>query len=68
MTKWEKLAKTKGLEPFVKAGLDWAYKYYNRMDHTKAYVVAMCKQIYLLTQRKLISICSSEPSDTHELD
>lgn len=47
MTKWEKLADehTK-LKPFVQPGLDWTYKYYDRMDQTRAYVVAMCKRIY----------------------
>lgn len=45
MTKWEKLGKGNlSLSPMVNAGLKSAYKYYNRMDHTKAYVVAMCKQ------------------------
>lgn len=55
MTRWEKLAKEHPtLEQTVRAGLDWAYKYYKRMDGTKAYVVAMCQQIYLLTRQKLI--------------
>lgn len=46
MTKWEKLAADHArLKPIVQPGLDWAYKYYSRMDETKAYVVAMCKQI-----------------------
>jgi hypothetical protein len=43
MTKWEKLAINPRLKPIVNAGLEWAYKYYELMDHTKAYVVAMCK-------------------------
>jgi hypothetical protein len=43
MTKWEKLAKNPRSKPIVDAGLEWAYKYYERMDRTKAYVVAMCK-------------------------
>jgi hypothetical protein len=46
MTKWEKLANRVKMKPIVQPGLDWAYKYYTRMDETKAYVVAMCKQIF----------------------
>jgi hypothetical protein len=46
MTKWEMLANQNKLKPIVQPGLDWAYKYYTRMDETKAYVVAMCKQIF----------------------
>ncbi len=46
MMKWEKLAAEHAkLRPIVQPGLDWAYKYYSQMDETKAYVVAMCKQI-----------------------
>lgn len=44
MTKWEKLAEGRSnLSPMVKEGLVSAYKYYDRMDQTRAYVVAMCK-------------------------
>lgn len=69
MTTWEKLAmKNPKLKPIVQAGLEWAYKYYNRMDHTKAYVVAMCKQIYFLIGPKLTFPCSAKPCGTHELD
>jgi len=44
MMKWEKLtinphSKTDCLMP----GLEWAYKYYEHIDHTKVYVIAMCK-------------------------
>jgi hypothetical protein len=43
MTQWENLAKDMPkLKPYIQPGLDSAYKYYNRMDDTKAYVVAMC--------------------------
>jgi hypothetical protein len=42
MSRWEELAKE---EPrlciFVEEGLTWARKYYQRMDHTIAFVVAM---------------------------
>jgi hypothetical protein len=44
MTKWEKLANEHPrLKPIIQVGLEWTYKYYDRMDQTKAYVVAMCK-------------------------
>jgi hypothetical protein len=44
MTSWEKLAeKNKHLAPAIKVGLSFAYKYYTKMDHTSAYVVAMCE-------------------------
>lgn len=44
LTKWEKLATVKPwLKPYIDEGLSWAYKYYQRMDLTKAYVIAMCK-------------------------
>jgi hypothetical protein len=69
MTKWEQLAKQHAkLEPIIEPGLNWAYKYYNRMDDTKAYVIAMCmQQIYLLTGKRIF-ICSSEPGDAYRLD
>jgi hypothetical protein len=45
MTKWEKLAEEHPrLKLIIREGLEWAYKYYDRMDHTKAYIVAMCKR------------------------
>jgi len=44
MSAWEKLAKgNQRLEKFIQPGLDWAYKYYDRMDCTRAYVITMCK-------------------------
>ena len=44
MTKWEKLGvECPRLKPFIQPGLDWAYKYYKRMDRTTAYIIAMCK-------------------------
>jgi hypothetical protein len=50
MTKWEKLKRGNlSLSAMVNAGLASAYKYYDRMDHTKAYVVAMCKQADSIT-------------------
>jgi hypothetical protein len=45
MTKWEKIKKgAMCLKPLVEAGLEKAFKYYDRMDGTKAYAIAMCKQ------------------------
>jgi hypothetical protein len=42
MSRWEKI---KGdhprLEPLVQPGLDWTYKYYERMDRTRAYIITM---------------------------
>ena len=44
MTTWEQLRdEHPHLSPMITRGLEWAYKYYGRMDHTRAYVVAMCK-------------------------
>lgn len=44
MTRWEKLCEEHPhLAPFIQPGLDWAYNYYNRMDCTTAYIVAMCE-------------------------
>jgi hypothetical protein len=31
------------LKPWVDIGIQWATKYYIRMDDTNAYVIAMCK-------------------------
>jgi hypothetical protein len=44
MTRWEKLrAKFPLLKPWIDVGLQWAEKYYKRMDDTDAYVIAMCE-------------------------
>jgi hypothetical protein len=44
MTRWERLKKEKPhLAPFINKGLDLAYKYYDRMDRTQGYIIAMCK-------------------------
>jgi len=43
MTAWENLANgTPRLQPYLSVGLEWAKKYYVRMDNTRAYIVAMC--------------------------
>jgi hypothetical protein len=42
MTSWEQLSsKNPRLKPLVQPGLDLAYKYYDRMDRTASYVIAM---------------------------
>ena len=44
MTRWEKLhAKFPLLKPWIDVGLQWAEKYYKRMDNTDAYIIAMCE-------------------------
>ena len=44
MTRWEKLRTTYlELKPWVDIGLEWAKKYYNCMDNTDTYMVAMCE-------------------------
>jgi len=44
MTNWEKLSdKNPHLSGPIKTGLKFANKYYNKMDNTRAYVIAMCK-------------------------
>lgn len=44
MTRWEKLAEMQPhLSPAINAGLSIANKYYNKMDDTHAYIVAMCE-------------------------
>jgi hypothetical protein len=49
MTRWEKIIQQHPrLERLVRPGLDWTYKYYDRMDRTRAYFIAMCQQIHLL--------------------
>ena len=44
MTAWETLGeKHSRLAPFTQVGVEWAVKYYERMDLLKAYIVAMGK-------------------------
>jgi hypothetical protein len=49
MSAWERLVKGSHtrLRTYAQPGLDWAYKYYARMDRTRAYVVTMRKSLYL---------------------
>ncbi len=51
MTEWEKIASQhEELWPWAEIGLQWAKKYYIRMDDTDAYVITMCQSLnqYLL--------------------
>ena len=41
MSKWEEMQKVSRLKQLVQPGLDWAYKYYRRMDRTQAYIITM---------------------------
>jgi hypothetical protein len=44
MLGWENLTKNEPcLELWIRVGLQWARKYYTRMDDTNAYVFAMCE-------------------------
>ena len=36
------------LKPILDEGLAWATTYYSKMDHTKAYIIAMCKSRLVL--------------------
>ena len=50
MTRWEKLATDMpNLKKYIQPGLDAAYEYYTCMDKTKAYVIAMCKFISIVS-------------------
>jgi hypothetical protein len=70
MSAWERF--TKGhharLKTFTQPGLDCAYKYYARMDHTRAYVVTMCKCLCRPQIIRLSVICSPEPCHTYDVD
>lgn len=47
LTGWEKLSqKKKHLAPFIQCGLNRAKEYYNRLDMSNAYIVAMCKLFF----------------------
>jgi len=42
MTSWEEITwKHPRLKQLIDPGLQWAFKYYNRMDRTRAYIIAM---------------------------
>lgn len=41
MTRWETMSQHPNLETIIAPGLEWAAKYYKRMDRTRAYIIAM---------------------------
>jgi hypothetical protein len=44
MTAWEHFSeKDARLSKWTSVGIEWAVKYYNKMDETHAYVIAMCE-------------------------
>ena len=55
------------LRPITDVGIKWATKYYQRMDDSWAYAIAMCKlpQIYISAMLKLLSY---QPCNTFLLD
>jgi hypothetical protein len=58
MTSLEDLGDQNGeLKPITDVGIQWATKYYERMDHSRAYAIAMCKssQIYISVVLTLFS-------------
>jgi hypothetical protein len=42
MTRWENMSQVSNLKSTIAPGLEWAAKYYSRMDRTRAYIIAMC--------------------------
>jgi hypothetical protein len=54
MTAWERFRDThKETKIWVDVGLFWAGKYYNRMDSTQAYIMAMCELIYFCNRSRM---------------
>lgn len=46
MTRWEDIRKNfPETRDWVDTGMLWAEKYYNRMDLTNAYIIAMCELV-----------------------
>jgi hypothetical protein len=59
MTQLEELGREHELlEPWTKTGLDWATKYYKRMDDTDVYVVTMCEFLerYIAAERSAANL------------
>ena len=71
MTDWKILGdEHEGLKYWTEIGLDWAKKYYIRMDKTDAYVVTMCKfyTLYVTTLAANLNLQSSiQLYDSHGL-
>lgn len=53
MKAWKKMSnKEPRLQPFIKPGLAKAESYYNKMENSPAYVIAMCKSMPLSFKRR----------------
>lgn len=68
MTSLEELGgQSEELKPITDVGVKWATKYYQRMDNSRAYAIAMCKwsHIYISVILKLFSY---QPCDALLLD
>ena len=49
MSKWEILAEVNhNLVLWINTGLDWATRYYSRMDNTSAYIISMGMSLAIL--------------------
>lgn len=47
MKRWEEFrSRVPWCTPYIEVGLRWAREYYDRMGHSHAYSVAMCKLAY----------------------
>ena len=69
MTKWENICRDMPhLAQFIDKGLESAYKYYKRMDRTRAYIIAMCSS--LTPESETTDNCkySTQPFDTFVVD
>jgi hypothetical protein len=59
MTAWESLAaKNTALEPYINVALERAYHYYQRMDRSPAYIIAMSEYIFFVIILSLSRICN----------
>lgn len=50
LAQWKRLSLAPShpqLSPFISLGLEWAKRYYNRFDRSKAYLFAMCTYPYV---------------------
>jgi len=54
MTAWEQLGeKHPRLARWTNIGIEWAKKYYSKMDKTNAYVIAMCEFKFIIRSGNL---------------
>ena len=55
MTQWEHICNNQdNTKEWVEVGVSWAMTYYNCMDLTQAYIIAMCELVSVLS----LSVCS----------